>query len=117
MLSFLDFDITEFITTFNGFNETTMETTATRKRTQAIFRFEDSFIAKLKYYAKMEDKSLNAFVEAILQTEISRKESLPKLSISGTYSPTINKLSGILAGKIAKDDLENDDRLAYILNK
>ena len=117
MLSFLDFDITEFITIFNGFNEKTMETTATRKRTQAIFRFEDSFIAKLKYYAKMEDKSLNAFVEAILQTEISRKESLPKLSISGTYSPTLNKLSGILAGKIAKDDLENNDRLAYILNK
>ena len=117
MLSFLNFDITRFITTFDRLNETTMETTATRKKTQAIFRFEDSFIAKLKYYAKMEDKSLNAYVEAILITEISRRESLPKLSISGTYSPSINKLSGILAGRITKDDLENDDRLAYILNK
>ena len=94
-----------------------METTVARNRTQAIFRFEEGFISKLKYYAKMEEKSLNAYVEEILQSEINRRESLPKLSVSGSYSPTINKLSGILAGKITRDDLENDDRLAYILGK
>ncbi|MBR1927423.1 MAG: hypothetical protein IJ840_06710 [Bacteroidales bacterium] len=94
-----------------------MGTALARKKTQTIFRFEDSLISKLKYYAKMEEKSLNAYVEAILQTEINRREALPELSISGTYSPTIDKLSGILAGKITREDLDKDDKLAYILGK
>lgn len=117
MLSLLNFDIMMFIHIFGSFIETPMETATTRKKKQAIFRFEDSFIAKLKYYAKMEEKSLNAYVETILQTEINRRESLPKLSISGVYSPKVNGLSGILAGKITSHDLDKDERLAYILNK
>lgn len=117
MLSFLNFDIMMFIHNFGSFIETPMETATTRKKTQAIFRFEDDFIAKLKYYAKMEEKSLNSYVEAILQTEINRRESLPKLSITGVYSPKIDELSGILAGKITRQDLDKDERLAYILNK
>ena len=117
MLSFLLFDIIWFFITFGKINDAMSETAENRTRTQTIFRFDAKFIDKLKYYARIEEKSLNAYVEAILQTEINRRESLPKLSLSGDYSQKLNRLSSILAGKIAPEDLDNDDRLAYILNK
>ena len=91
--------------------------TASSQRRQAIFRFDDTFIAKLKYYALKEDKSLNAYVESVLRSDIERRESLPNLTLSKTFSPEVERIHGALAGKISKKDLEDDDRLAYLLNR
>lgn len=93
-----------------------METTSSQRK-QAIFRFDDSFISKLKYYAVKEEKSLNAYVESVLRAEIERKESLPKLTLSRTFSPEVEKICGVLSGKITEKDLENDEKLAYLLRR
>ena len=53
----------------------------TTQRKQMIFRFDESFVSKLKYYAQREDMSLNSYVESILKSDIEHKESLPKLVI------------------------------------
>ncbi len=89
--------------------------TSVVQRRQTIFRFEEDFLSKLKYYAEREDKSLNAYVESVLKSEIERRESLPKLVISKNISRNVSKISGVLSGRISAKDLENDDRLAYLL--
>ena len=91
--------------------------TSVVQRRQTIFRFEEDFLSKLKYYAEREDKSLNACVESVLKSEIERRESLPKLVISKNISRNVSKISGVLSGRISAKDLENDDRLAYLLRK
>lgn len=91
--------------------------TSVVQRRQTIFRFEEDFLSKLKYYAEREDKSLNAYVESVLKSEIERRESLPKLVISKNISRNVSKISGVLSGRISAKDLENDDRLAYLLRK
>ena len=91
--------------------------TSVVQRRQTIFRFEEDFLSKLKYYAEREDKSLNAYVESVLKSEIGRRESLPKLVISKNISRNVSKISGVLSGRISAKDLENDDRLAYLLRK
>ena len=91
--------------------------TSVVQRRQTIFRFEEDFLSKLKYYAEREDKSLNAYVESVLKSEIERRESLPKLVISKKISRNVSKISGVLSGRISAKDLENDDRLAYLLRK
>ena len=91
--------------------------TSVVQRRQTIFRFEEDFLSKLKYYAEREDKSLNAYVESVMKSEIERRESLPKLVISKKISRNVSKISGVLSGRISAKDLENDDRLAYLLRK
>lgn len=91
--------------------------TSVVQRRQTIFRFEEDFLSKLKYYAEREDKSLNAYVESVLKSEIERRESLPKLVITKNISRNVSKISGVLSGRISAKDLENDDRLAYLLRK
>ncbi len=91
--------------------------TSVFQRRQTIFRFEEAFLSKLKYYAEREDKSLNAYVESVLKSEIERRESLPKLVTSKSVSRNVRKISGVLSGRISAKDLENDDRLAYLLRK
>ena len=91
--------------------------TSVVQRRQTIFRFEEDFLSKLKYYAEREDKSLNAYVESVLKSEIERRESLPKLVVSKNLSRNVSKISGVLSGRISTKDLENDDRLAYLLRK
>ncbi len=90
-------------------------TTAQRK--QMIFRFDESVISKLKYYAQREEKSLNSYVESVLKSDIEHKERLPKLVISKNLSQNIRKISGVLAIKVIEKDMENDERLAYLLRK
>lgn len=90
-------------------------TTAQRK--QMIFRFDESVISKLKYYAQREEKSLNSYVESVLKSDIEHKERLPKLVISKNLSQNIRKISGVLAVKVIEKDMENDERLAYLLRK
>ena len=94
-----------------------MENISTQNRKQTILRLEEGFLAKLKYYAKREDLSLNAYMESILAKEIERKEALPHIEPIKELSPDIQSLVGILEGKITRKDLDEDDRLAYLLSR
>ena len=53
-----------------------METVA---RTQTAFRLKDSLLERLKWQAKREKKSLNAFVEEVLEEKVGRELVFPKL--------------------------------------
>ena len=53
-----------------------METVA---RTQTAFRLKDSLLERLKWQAKREKKSLNAFVEEVLEEQVGREVVFPKL--------------------------------------
>ena len=53
-----------------------METVA---RTQTAFRLKDSLLERLKWQAKREKKSLNAFVEEVLEEKVGREVVFPKL--------------------------------------
>ena len=94
-----------------------MNTTASSQRKQTILRFDETFLKKLKYYAAREDMSLNSYAESVLRAEIERKERLPKLELPQHFSSNVLRLSGALSGKIKPEDLENDDRLAYLLDR
>ena len=53
-----------------------METIA---RTQTAFRLKESLLERLKWQAKREKKSLNAFVEEVLEEKVGREVVFPKL--------------------------------------
>ena len=48
-------------------------------RTQTAFRLKDSLLERLKWQAKREKKSLNAFVEEVLEEKVGRELVFPKL--------------------------------------
>lgn len=53
-----------------------METVA---RTQTAFRIKDSLLERIKWQAKKEQKSVNAFVEEILEEKVGTELVFPKL--------------------------------------
>jgi hypothetical protein len=53
-----------------------METVA---RTQTAFRLKDSLLERMKWNARREHKSLNAYVEDLLEEQIGREVVFPKL--------------------------------------
>ena len=88
-----------------------METIA---RTQALIRLPSELLLKAKYMAKQNNMSFNAFVEQAL--EMSVNPVIPKLPKDFKISHTVEALSGIIPAP-TKEELESDDRLAYIWNK
>lgn len=48
-------------------------------RTQTAFRLKDSLLERIKWQAKKEHKSVNAFVEASLEEIVGRDLVFPKL--------------------------------------
>lgn len=93
-----------------------METIREDKQ-QVLLRFDRNLVRKIKYYAQKEGKSINAYAEECFSADIHRRETFPHLPVSGAFSPQVESLTGILAGRIPPEDLKNDDRLAYILGK
>ena len=53
-----------------------METVA---RTQTAFRLKNSLLERIKWNARREHKSLNAFVEDLLEEQVGREIVFPKM--------------------------------------
>ncbi len=51
----------------------------TEARTQTAFRLKDSLLERMKWNARREHKSLNAYVEDLLEEQIGREVVFPKL--------------------------------------
>ena len=49
----------------------------TEARTQTAFRLKDGLLERLKWQAKREKKSLNAFVEEVLEEKVGRELVFP----------------------------------------
>lgn len=51
----------------------------TNQRTQTAFRLKDSLLERIKWRARREKKSVNAFVEEVLEKEVGKELVFPKL--------------------------------------
>ena len=88
-----------------------METTT---RVQTVIRLRPEVMERVKYRARSQSISVNAFIENALAE--ATKVPIPKLPKNFKISPLVESLSGIIPAP-TKEMLESDDRLAYILGK
>lgn len=92
---------------------------------QTAFRFRPELVEKLKRKARKERTSVNAFVEKVLEKELSsdedRYEALFKKLESYRFekdhsaSEIIDRLAGCI--QFTEEEIEKDERLKYLLNK
>lgn len=83
-------------------------------RVQTVIRLRPEVMERVKYRAKSQNISVNAFVENALVE--ATKMPIPKLPKDFKIDPLVESLSGIIPAP-SKEMLESDDRLAYILSK
>lgn len=85
-------------------------------RIQTAFRFTPELLGRLKRQAQREHKSLNAYVENILDRE-TRLE-WPKLPKDFKVSEEILRMNGcIKLEEPSEEELKNDPKLAYLWKK
>ncbi len=83
-------------------------------RVQTVIRLRPEVMERVKYRAKSQNISVNAFVENALVE--ATKVPIPKLPKDFKIDPLVESLSGFFP-PTTKEMLESDDRLAYILGK
>ena len=88
-----------------------METIA---KEQTVIRFRKDILNRARFKAKQRGISLNAYLEAVVAEAVM--PSIPKLPKDFKISPMVEALSGIIPAP-TQEQLEADDRLAYILSK
>ena len=96
---------------------------ATRS-TQTAFRFQPELLARLKQRARMENKSLNRYVEELLENALGSKEEryaaacreLAALTVPSDLPDSIKRLEQFQVS-FNEEELRQDERLAYILGR
>lgn len=96
----------------------------TARTVQTAFRFTPDLLTRLKLKARREHKSVNAYVEQLIEKDLSKDEDryaalyreLAKIKLPEKISPKVKALSRF-AVEFSEEDLKNDERLAYILGK
>lgn len=83
-------------------------------REQTVIRFRKDIMNRARFKAKQNNMSLNAYLEEVVAEAV--KPAIPKLPKDFKISPAVEALSGIIPAP-TKEQLEADDRLAYILGK
>lgn len=86
----------------------------TTTRVQTVIRLRPEVMERVKYRARSQSISVNAFIENALAE--ATKVPIPKLPKNFKISPLVESLSGIIPAP-TKEMLESDDRLAYLLGK
>lgn len=88
--------------------------TAPRK-IQTAFRLDEGLVSRLKLKARREKKSLNKLVEENLERLAPAEPEWPKVHFPIEIDPVFKKWE--LTKPITQEDLDADERLAYILSK
>ena len=91
---------------------------------QTAFRFSPELVSRLKRRARLERKSVNAYVEEAVQKALDSGEDkyvlleaeLKGIKVPQVISPEIQALSAFKV-EFTAEELAADDRLAYILGK
>lgn len=86
-------------------------------RKQKIFRFDEELAAKLSRYARIEGCSENTFVEQLIRSAFARREAVPHIEAVKEAPRWASSIADKLSGKIRPEDLEEDDRLKYLLER
>lgn len=86
---------------------------------QTAFRFKEDLVLKLKTRARMKQMSINAYVEKVLEKDLEED--------SGMYEAIMNELQTLRLSdcipvnspgiKVSEKDVEQDERMKYILEK
>ena len=82
-----------------------------------LFRFDEELSIKLKYIAKQNGQSVNAFVEEILTKELQSREGLSGISLPTGIDSDIKAFCGIIGDRNLSDSALAEDRYQYLLNK
>ena len=91
---------------------------------QTAFRFSPELVSRLKRRARLERKSVNAYVEGAIQNALDSGEDkyarleaeLKEIKVPREISHEIQALSSFKV-EFTAEELVADDRLAYILGK
>lgn len=91
---------------------------------QTAFRFKAELVSRLKQRARLEHKSVNAYVEEAVEKALDSggdpyarlSSKLKGIKVPGEISPEIEALSSFKVVFTA-EELASDDRLAHILGK
>ncbi len=86
----------------------------TVSRVQTVIRFREDVLNRARFKAKQQNMSLNAYLEEVVAEAVRPK--IPKLPKDFKIDPGIELFSGIIPAP-TKEQLEADDRLAYIWGK
>ena len=108
------YNILHILLYFNNFakNRTTMQT-GTRK-IQTAFRLDEGLVGRLKLRARRENKSLNRLVEEQLERLAPAEPQWPKIKFPIKRDKFFENWQ---LPPIPPEDIETDERLAYILSK
>ncbi|MBQ6291234.1 MAG: toxin-antitoxin system HicB family antitoxin [Bacteroidales bacterium] len=91
---------------------------------QTAFRFSPELVSRLKRRARLERKSVNAYVEEAVEKALDSGNDpytllaakLKEVKVPQDISPEIQALSSFKV-EFTAEELVADDRLAYILGK
>ena len=91
---------------------------------QTAFRFSPELVDRLKRRARLEKKSVNAYVEEAVEKALGGGDDpytllaakLKEVKVPQDISPEVKALSSFKV-EFTAEDLAADDRLAYILGK
>ena len=83
-------------------------------RIQTAFRLDPDLLERLRRQAKLEHRTLNSYVELLLLKAV--QPELPKVEVGYQISEETKRMCGFIP-PITKEQLQNDERLAYILGK
>ena len=72
-------------------------------RTQTAFRLKDSLLERIKWQAQKEHKSVNAFVEEVLEEKVGKELVFPKLPPEWFEQQRENTERFVLKGKLPKE--------------
>jgi len=92
---------------------------------QTAFRFTPELIQRMKNRARIQGQSLNAYVEGLVKKDLGESNDryealyneLAKIKLPETISPEIEELFGKYKVEFTPEELEADERLAYLLSK
>lgn len=98
----------------------------TARTVQTAFRFTPDLVSRLKLKARREHKSVNAYVEQLIEKDLGKDEDryealyreLAKIKLPEKISPKVKALAGFGAGiKYTQEELDADPKLAYLVEK
>ena len=105
------------------FASTTKTSRSTLKTSQTAFRFRPELLERLKNRARLEKKSLNSYVEEVLEKDLESTDryeaiilDLGKLKMPEKISPEIEAISRFKI-EFTEEEIAADERLAYLLSK
>lgn len=92
---------------------------------QTAFRFRPQMLAQMKNKARLQGVSLNSYVENLVQKDIDGQESryeeiyreLSKIKINPETLEKIHSDIQSLNIHISQEDIDSDERIAYLLSK